>query len=988
MKTSEARPKPLGFDLVNVLRGHGDVVLRLTWAPDGKTLASTSVDRTIRLWDWKSGKLEKVLSGHREGVNEVAWGPDRAWLASASFDHTIRIWNLDTGQTVKELHGHTDDVSSISLSPNGRTMASASADRTVRFWRTDTWEQTKLLEGHKSNVYRVAWRPDGKWLASCSKDGSVVIWTADGSQVSRTKVQKSRPGSVAWSQNGVMLATSTFDGAIHIEGPGSRVLEGHTNLVRSAVFSFDDRVLASSSMDGTVRLWRTDTWEQVAQIDEPASGYWPQGIAFHPTEPILATFGEEDRVIRIWRLDIDGLLGLQPREQVHYRNAKVVLLGDTGVGKTGLRMVLTGEPFDREMRLPSTFGRRVFTFDSCEVEVEGRKETRETLLWDMAGQPAYRLVHQLHLSEVAVALAVFDARQAVGDPLGGIRHWARALRQARQREGGATAPLKSFLVVGRADVEGTPVSLERIEAVKREWGFDQFFETSAADGRGIRELAAAIRGAVVWNALPSVSSPKLFEKLKSFLIAEKATGTVIATAGDLFRSFQALHPEESRAPELRANFDACVGRLENRDLLRKLSFGGLILLQPELLDSYASAIVVASAGSGVLAEEDVLAGRFRMPGTERLADREQEKLLLIATVEELLRHQLVLREHSQEGTYLVFPGQFNRDWPDAPDPQGKHLTVKFEGPLQNIYATLAVRLAHSNAFRTSRASLWRNAAIFEADAGGECGLYLREFDDGGGELALFFRGQPLPSPETRFRFEAFVLSHLAKNALAGSITVQRLFSCDRCGNSVPQAYVELRRAANFTWFECPCGGKVSLLEPKERMEVERRAVQLMESDADRERDRRVSQLVIRGKEEIGEYDVFLCYNSRDKDEVLKISAGLIEKKVRPWLDVAALRAGDVWMESIAKVIAMVKCAVVFIGPSQAGRFEEVEIRALLRQCVDGGVRVIPAILPETEGEPQWSIFLRDFQRVDFRVAQPDPMSELLYGITGVRPEPS
>jgi hypothetical protein len=50
--------------------------------------------------------------------------------------------------------------------------------------------------------------------------------------------------------------------------------------------------------------------------------------------------------------------------------------------------------------------------------------------------------------------------------------------------------------------------------------------------------------------------------------------------------------------------------------------------------------------------------------------------------------------------------------------------------------------------------------------------------------------------------------------------------------------------------------------------------------------------------------------------------------------------------------------------------------------------VIPAILRGAEGEPQWSVFMEDFHRVDFRLSQPDPMAELMYGIIGVRPEPS
>ena len=972
-----------GIELAHTLRGHDNVVLRLTWSRDGKTLASTSVDRTIRLWDLASGNCRSVLRGHHAGVNEVAWAPDGSWLASCSFDHTILVWDLHVEQVVERLYDHSDDVASISLSPDGKILASGSADRAIILWQTASWSALRSVY-HNGPVRRVAWSPDGNWLASCSEDRSLILWPKDGS-AKLPRGLRHAPSCVAWSHDSHLVSVSLFGGSIFIvpkaSNRGRKTLEGHTEDVRSAVFSFDGRLLASSSMDGTVRFWRTDTWEQIAQIQEPTSDYWPQGIAFHPTEPILATFGEHDQVVRIWRLDIDRLLGVQPAEkQVHYRNAKVVLLGDTGVGKTGLRMVLTGEPYQPS---DSTYGRRVWTFDSSEAALDGRTETRETLLWDMAGQPAYRLIHQLHLNEVAVALVVFDARASQGDPLAGVRHWARALRLAQQRDVSAAGRLKSFLVVGRADVQGTPVSPERIEALKREYGFDAFFETSAKAGWGIEELAAALRDVIAWDALPSVSSPKLFETLKEFLIEEKKAGRIMAGADDLFRSFQLAHPERAADPDLRAKFNVCVGRLENRDLVRRLSFGGFILLQSEFLDAYASGMVLG-AQSGFLAEEDVLAARFRMPESERLSDTAQERLLLLATVEELLRHQIVLREHSDQGSYLVFPSQFNRAWPDAPDPKGKAVMIRFEGPVQNIYATLAVRLAHSGMFRTTRDSMWRNACIFEGDAGGECGLYLREFEDGAGELILFFRG---PTPETRFRFEAFVLSHLSKSALTGSVTVERLFLCETCGTAVPRPWVAAMRARGERWFDCPCGQcRISLTEPKEQIEIALGAVKDMESAADRERDRRVSDTVLRGKEEIGEYDVFLCYNRRDQETVQAIASRLKEKKVRPWLDIWDLRPGDRWLDKLAEIIAGVKAAAVFIGPSQTGQYQNIEIPAVIRHSVDMGVRLIPVILPNAQGEPQWSTFLDDFHRVDFRVSAPDPMNSLVYGITGVRAE--
>ena len=191
-------------------------------------------------------------------------------------------------------------------------------------------------------------------------------------------------------------------------------------------------------------------------IPNRVSDYWPPGLAFHPRLPLLATVGSDpgtpanecDRVIHIWELDLAVLLGQTPAIQTsHYVNAKVVLLGDTGVGKSGLSLVLNGEPFEAT---DSTPGRKVWTFQSQEVELnKNLKQTRETLLWDLAGQPGYRVIHQLHLNEVAVALVVFDARSET-DPLAGVRHWERALRLAQQRQGSSCVPMKKFLVSARA----------------------------------------------------------------------------------------------------------------------------------------------------------------------------------------------------------------------------------------------------------------------------------------------------------------------------------------------------------------------------------------------------------------------------------------------------------------------------------------------------------------------------------------------------------
>jgi hypothetical protein len=422
----------------------------------------------------------------------------------------------------------------------------------------------------------------------------------------------------------------------------------------------------------------------------------------------------------------------------------------------------------------------------------------------------------LHLSEVAVALVVFDARSET-DPLAGVVHWERALRAAHQRQGEEAVPLTKFLVSARADRGGVPVSKERLDALVKEFDFAGYFATSAKEGWRVGELRAAIESAIPWDELPTVTSSTLFATIKSYLIEVKETGRLLAPAGQLFEDFARQGPEViEKEDDLRADFDVCIGRLENRDLIRRLSFGDYVLLQPELLDAYASALVIAAKdepdGLGSIAEERALSGQFHVPEEQRIGDRKQEQLLLHATVEELVRYDLALRESAADGRYLVLPSQFNRDYAEAPDPPGKAVAVTFEGPTQSIYATLAVRLGHSQLFETARTEMWRNAVIFTARAGGKCGIYLQEFSEGRGRLLLFFDAA---TEETRFHFEEYVLAHVNRRALFGTVQLLRLFVCGNCGTPVPDAYVELLREQRKDIFSCPCGAR-SLLSTRRK----------------------------------------------------------------------------------------------------------------------------------------------------------------------------
>lgn len=988
---------PHGLHLVRTLEGHDNQINEIAWSHDGTKIASASYDwyNLIRIWDSESGALLHNLRDHEDAVYSVAWSPNGDMLASASGDNTVRIWDADSGALLQILKGYNDAVYSVAWSPDEELIASGSFDSSYpirigqflsgKLW----WSYTFKSQDAGQQVWSVAWSPYGAWLASTANDGAIRIWDRRGVLMNKFKMHDDAAYSVAWSPDAIILASASQDRTIRIwsfAGNQLAVLENHTQPVMCVRFSPDGRLLASKGRDACLRLWRCDTWEQVAVIEEPAVAN-PGGLAFHPLERKLATLGDGDRTIRIWELDYEVLFGaaVRPADTRHYRNAKVVLVGDSGVGKTGLGLVLIGGQWEPT---ESTHGRHVWSFDSYEEALaDGREETREILLWDLAGQPGYRLIHQLHLNEVTVALIVFDARSAT-EPFSGVRHWDRALRLAQSLQAETAVPLKKYLVAARVDRGGIPVSRERIETTVREMGFDGYFETSAKEGWQIPELIAAIRTGINWDGLPGVSSNQLFQTIREFLISEKEAGRLLSTADDLYRSFCQTHTHLIDDKELRAKFETCTGRVENRGLIRRLSFGGYVLLQPELLDAYASAMVNAALdepdGLGFIAEEDALIGRFTMPADERVANKDQEKLILIATVEELLRHEIVLKQTTEHATDLIFPSQFTRERLDLPDVPGKAVILAFDGPVLNVYATLAVRLSRSHMFQ--KKEMWKNAASYRATVGGTCGIYMRELNEGHGELTLFFDARA--SEETRYQFEDYVVAHLQRRALPDTIARRRIFICAECGTTIPDEQSRRRRERGLTEMTCPvCDEKISLLDREERITAavfaETSAVVAeMDRAADERRNREMALMILKGKIESGDFDVFLCYNSEDMPEVKVIGRRLREEGILPWLDEWELRPGQYWQTELEKQIKRIKAVAVFVGPDGFGPWQDLERQAFLRQFVKRQCPIIPVVLPGCANPPELPVFLEGMMWVDFRKPEPDPLEQLVWGITG------
>jgi len=960
---------------------------RLAWSPDGSLLASTSFDNTLKIWNADSGLLVRTLSGHILPVYCVAWSPDGLMLVSGSHDRTVRIWDASSGQTVKVLQGHELGVYSLHWSPNGKIIASGDIVATIRVWDAESGGLRKTITDHEDDISSLEWSPNGKLVASGSDDRTVRIW--DGNSFDPIRVLKGHTAevsSVAWSPDSLLLASGSLDQTIRIWNPVNGrtkfILEGHTGHVKWVSFSSDGMLLASKSIDGTVRIWDCDTWKTVCQINVATSNRWEPTLAFNPARPLLATPGEVLEDIAVWEVDTDSLLGAADPDirtaVVRYRSAKVLMLGDWGAGKTGLANALTGRTF---RHTETTHGRFVWLLDKTDVEImPGVRELREIYLWDLAGQPDYRLIHQLYLTDVAVAIIVFDGYSS-SEPLGAAHYWDRALRQSRREQVNASSSLKKILVAAKVDIRGVGVDRQSIDKVIEELGFIAYFETSAKLNLQIADLAQEIKNSIAWDTLPSVISDEMFYQVKEFMQKEKRDGRQLSTEEDLYYQYLDTKRATETQSTSRAHFKTCINRLDSQGIIRCLSFGNLILLQPELLDAYASRLIIAAKNNGLgsIPENDARLGRFDMREEERIDDRQQESLLLLAMIEDLLRYEVAFRIYSEEGAQIVFPTQLTREMPI----KGQSVLYRFEGPVTNIYATLAVRIAQSGVF--SKHDIWKNTIEYTTSAGGRYGIRVSEASEGRGELSIFF--DDAVTDDNKQLFEEFVYAHLMRRALPDSIVRVRRFACPRCDTELTESQVEKRRERGFVSITCSvCGASFSIVDSHpDQTSMRDSAVAKMASNANAKRDREAAKYTLEGKIKSGTYDVMLCHNSADKSKVKEIGQMLKAEGILPWLDQLDLPPFVDWQKELEKVIATVKSAAIFVGPSGVGPWEQMEVRSLLMEFVERDIRMGLVYLLGCPSEIKIPPFLKIFNWVDFRQTDPDPIGQLIWGITGKAP---
>lgn len=257
-------------------------------SPDGTRLITSSVDGTLRLYDTATGGLVQQygpLSG-TPGVNCVAFFPSGNEFVYGLSDGTVVVRNVANPNTVRTFIGHTGTVTDVDVSPAGDEVASAGSDRRAIVWHAGSGVILRDYQ-HPLGVNGVAISPgDPNTLATACEDGGVRIFNIEsGAQVFTLSGHIEAANSVAFSQSGLALLSSSDDNTARLWSPILGTLmatfSGHSGDVLDAKFSPDGQQTITGGSDGSVRIWDSVTAAELRKVSPCGSA--AVSVGFTPT---------------------------------------------------------------------------------------------------------------------------------------------------------------------------------------------------------------------------------------------------------------------------------------------------------------------------------------------------------------------------------------------------------------------------------------------------------------------------------------------------------------------------------------------------------------------------------------------------------------------------------------------------------------------------------------------------------------------------------
>lgn len=347
LSRTAAQPTPI--EPTVTFKGHQEAIYSVAFSGDGKIAATGSFDKSVKLWEPKTGKELRAYSGATGNQNivlSVAISPNGDSIASGGSDNSARIWDIPTSTPVRDF-SHTAGATSVSVSLDGKQVAGGGKDGSIKLWTTADGKQTFSMPGHPGGTTGVWFYANGQSLASGGIDGLLRFWNpANGQQTGQIGAHVGPVTGVAVHPNNNTVYSIGEDGSLkfwQLPVAAAKSLPAHADAVTAMFMSNDggivytagtEKIVKASNIngqlakefpgagatlnaltasgngstvigggnDGKLYLWKSDDGKLTAQVLAHAGGV--TGVAYHPTQPVLASVGA-DGLMRTWALPVN-----------------------------------------------------------------------------------------------------------------------------------------------------------------------------------------------------------------------------------------------------------------------------------------------------------------------------------------------------------------------------------------------------------------------------------------------------------------------------------------------------------------------------------------------------------------------------------------------------------------------------------------------------------------------------------------------------------
>jgi len=771
----------------NHIQNEHSVIEELLWSPHGNWFAVKYKSGEIDIYSGTSGDFYKQLFGCFSSPF-LAFNEDETKIVYCNSENDLEAFELRTNIKISSNY-KIFKVYALTFDKIQDCFI-CTIDGGILKWRPEKYGRLIIPEYHAmpfSLVYYkiVIYNEKIKTYAFSGESSKIVLYNIEKHEEHTISGHQGHIKNMAFNIAGTLLATFAMDEPIQIwnlqNKSKSILIEGYFSSVISLNFSGDDNVLAVVVDDGKLCFFNVQTGIELKSINRKFELKATRLIRFHTSNSIIAisqiqnNFHDQiqnDEIIFI-KISINRFNSNEVKQNKIYISAKVVLVGESNVGKSYLAHRIATKKSPKAGTIQSTHGMRFWPLRTEQLSSNIKSpdgQQREIILWDMGGQQDYRLIHQLFLYDTTLAIFLLDPTRGEST-FNEIRIWNNYLhKQLRGKN------IIKLLVGSKLDTPTDLIDRSGLEQLISECGFSGFFETSALNGRGISKLSKAIVNSIDWNDIGFTSRPELFQTIRDEIELKRLQKVVVLHIKDILRL---IIDTTSTEEELFA-IDIVTRQLARQGLIARsqtLNNETIIVLQVNEIERYAGSIIIAARNNprGVPAFElgKIYSVDFSFPGiaeNQRLP-RLQERSVLECTIQIMLENGLCF---VHEGL-LIFPTLFtanNENYVDVAK-IAVSLCYDFTGAIDNIYASLVSWLVLAKNF--GRVRLWADKAEFEDSNGGLCGLYKTTRKSGIAHLDIYFE-ENTPS-NLKDRFIAFVDEHLKKHGI--EISEKLIVTCPK-----------------------------------------------------------------------------------------------------------------------------------------------------------------------------------------------------------------